>query len=488
MERKGEGSRGALGGESVSSLARNAATDNGAAEGGPQRYLDADLLEASPRPHWWSAAFTKDTSVPPARDAEQDGSRRQYLDTDGPQVRGRVQDTTPESSAVSHSLLDEVDIGFLTIQEKGVSAFSFDPDYESNASVFVEARTEITFLADGGGMAPEEGGGSCVQSNLPLPKLNEVYYWEAKMFTLPTGTNIGLGLATKPYPSFRLPGWSKFSVGYFSQDGFKSHNYPFTAQSYGPAYVQGDVIGVGYRPRSGTVFFTRNGKKLEDAFVGLNRHNLFPTVGADGAAEVHVNLGQAGFVFIEANVKKWGLAPMVGTLAPPPALHQLPPHQLAADGNMPEAGSAHGEGLLASYFPRPGSRSGSTRLGNDGRRGSDRSPSPPPYPGASDGGSVGTWSDESVHRRQHQPRSLAGRTSSIANAFMGALADRGLLAPLPGSPNVEDPNVRDSERHRILDVTTARNTDANRRGNDVAAERPGTAQSVTTWVESWFRS
>lgn len=165
------------------------------------------------------------------------------------------------------------------------------------------------------------------------------------MFTKPGTTNVALGLATKPYPGFRLPGecrsffiseqqsrtdqtdlalgscsgWNKFSVGYFSADGFKAHNYPFTAQSYGPAFLQGDVIGVGYRPRTGTVFFTRNGKKLDDAFVGLNRHNLFPTVGADGAAEVHVNLGQAGFVFIEANVKKWGLAPMVGTLAPPPA-------------------------------------------------------------------------------------------------------------------------------------------------------------------------
>ena len=207
---------------------------------------------------------------------------------------------------------------FLTIQEKGVSAWSFDPDYESNPSVFVEARTEITFVADGEGMAPQEGGGCCVQSNLPLPKLNEVYYWEAKMFTKPESTNVAVGLASKPYPSFRLPGWSKFSVGFFSADGFKAHNYPFTSQSYGPAYVQGDVIGVGYRPRSGTVFFTRNGKKLEDAFVGLNRHNLFPTIGADGAAEVHINLGQAGFVFIEANVKKWGLAPMAGTLAPPP--------------------------------------------------------------------------------------------------------------------------------------------------------------------------
>lgn len=108
-------------------------------------------------------------------------------------------------------------------------------------------------------------------------------------------------------------------MGYFSSDGFKSHSYPFTGQSYGPPLTEGDVLGVGYRPRTGTVFFTRNGKKLEDAFVGLNKHNLFPTVGADGSCTVHVNLGQAGFVFIEANVKKWGLAPMVGSLAPPPA-------------------------------------------------------------------------------------------------------------------------------------------------------------------------
>lgn len=82
--------------------------------------------------------------------------------------------------------------------------------------------------------------------------------------------------------------------------------------------MQGDVIGVGYRPRSGTIFFTRNGKKLEDVVHGLKSPNFFPTVGANGPCTVHVNFGQMGFVFIEANVKKWGLAPMTGSLAPPP--------------------------------------------------------------------------------------------------------------------------------------------------------------------------
>ncbi|TRM66139.1 hypothetical protein BD626DRAFT_566767 [Schizophyllum amplum] len=200
---------------------------------------------------------------------------------------------------------------FLSIQEKGVSAWCFEPDFETVNSLLVHARTEITFL-------PDPASASCVQSNLPLPKLNEVYYWEVKMFDLPVTTNVSVGLATKPYPQFRLPGMNRYSVAYHS-NGDISHNYPFTATSFGPGLKEGDVLGVGYRPRSGTVFFTRNGRKMDDAFIGLSRWNLFPSIGADGPCSVHVNLGQAGFVFIEANVKKWGLAPSVGTLAPPPA-------------------------------------------------------------------------------------------------------------------------------------------------------------------------
>jgi hypothetical protein len=58
-------------------------------------------------------------------------------------------------------------------------------------------------------------------------------------------------------------------------------------------------------------FLTQNGhgRKLEDAF---NSYDLFPTIRADGPCSLHVNLGQGGFIFIEANVKKkWGLAPSV---------------------------------------------------------------------------------------------------------------------------------------------------------------------------------
>ncbi|GAA5805842.1 concanavalin A-like lectin/glucanase domain-containing protein [Helicostylum pulchrum] len=195
---------------------------------------------------------------------------------------------------------------YVSIQEKGVAAFEFEWDMETQS--FVSARTEIQFVS----------GESCVQTNLPLPRNQEVYYWEAKMFEKPTTTTVSVGVATKPYPYWRLPGWNRHSVGYFSNTGNKHFNNPFAGRPYGFTYEEGDVIGVGYRHRTGTIFFTRNGRKLDEACFGL-RYNLFPTIGANGPCQVHVNLGQMGFVFVEANVKKWGLAPVQGTLAPPPA-------------------------------------------------------------------------------------------------------------------------------------------------------------------------
>ncbi|CAE6396028.1 unnamed protein product [Rhizoctonia solani] len=234
-------------------------------------------------------------------DGVSDLEQRQYH-----RIKEYQQQFLPNSQASDITLSQ-----FLTIQEKGVSAWSFEPDYESGANLLVHARTELTFL-------PDPFSATSVQSNLPLPKLNEVYYWEVKMFDLPPTTNIAIGLATKPFPSFSMPGHAKHSFAYMSS-GERCHNYPFTVTSCGPPLIEGDVLGIGYRPRTGSAFFTRNGRRLEDAFTGLGRWNLFPTIGADGPCSLHVNLGQAGFVFIEANVKKWGLAPSVGTLAPPPA-------------------------------------------------------------------------------------------------------------------------------------------------------------------------
>lgn len=107
-----------------------------------------------------------------------------------------VQANPPETMQTDISLSQ-----FLAIQEKGVSAWEFEPELEI-ANCFVEARTEIEFFDS-----------ECsVQSNLPVPKQNEVYYWESKIYDKPESTLISIGMTTKPYPLFRLPGMS-FNLG-----------------------------------------------------------------------------------------------------------------------------------------------------------------------------------------------------------------------------------------------------------------------------------
>lgn len=134
-------------------------------------------------------------------------------------------------------------------------------------------------------------------------------------------------------------GFHKTSVAYLSS-GVRRVNQPFTSTLYGTEFVQGDVIGVGYRPRAGTIFFTRNGRKFDDVVHGMRSPNFFPTIGATGPCSVHVNFGQLGFVFIEANVKKWGLAPMTGSLAPPPPYGSEQGSILLESGRKSQAAAA----------------------------------------------------------------------------------------------------------------------------------------------------
>ncbi|TAQ87757.1 hypothetical protein B7494_g3920 [Chlorociboria aeruginascens] len=293
------------------------------------------LLDRMARPGEYDdeQAFVKEEAE--ALEIMDDLQRAEYL-----RAKAFIQSNPPDSLPTDISLSQ-----YLAIQEKGVSAWEFEPELEI-ANCFVEARTEIEFFDS-----------ECsVMSNLPVPKQNEVYYWESKIYDKPESTLISIGMATKPYPLFRLPGWHKYSVAYTST-GHRRYNQPFNGPTYGPQYVQGDVIGVGYRPRTGTIFFTRNGKKLEDVAHGLKSQNLFPAVGANGPCTVHVNFGQSGFVFIEANVKKWGLAPMTGSLAPPP------PYGSEQGSILLEAGRESAQGSQGQNH-YPDVRHGRTRSGN----------------------------------------------------------------------------------------------------------------------------
>ncbi|KAG7892308.1 hypothetical protein KL905_003357 [Ogataea polymorpha] len=205
----------------------------------------------------------------------------------------------------------------LIIQEKGVSAWEFRPHVECQEFIRVIDKTEIEFLNTGQELS--------IQTNFPIPKENEVYYFETKIYDLPNPENtlISIGIATSPYPYFRLPGRNRISASYDST-GHRRYNDPFPLEAtIFPALEHGDVIGCGIKIASRTVFWTRNGKKLSESKIGghikLPKNlQLYPTVGSNNRCALHVNVGQAGYVFIEANVKKWGFGPLEGNEIPPP--------------------------------------------------------------------------------------------------------------------------------------------------------------------------
>lgn len=138
-----------------------------------------------------------------------------------------------------------------------------------------------------------------VQATHPFlhDSVTAVHYFEATVEQLSPDTVLAIGLTTRPYPLFRMPGWNKYSVGYHSDDGRKFLDDGTGGQDYGPSWAQGDTVGCGYRPQEGTVFFTLNGRFISNAFSGLEPHHYFASIGADGTAKIRINFGQTPFLF-----------------------------------------------------------------------------------------------------------------------------------------------------------------------------------------------
>lgn len=209
------------------------------------------------------------------------------------------------------------------IKDCGINAFQFDWEEDSVSPRYVVAdRTELNFHNND---VPYSTVTATL--NYPLPVKNRLYsdtvYFETKVFEFNNDDNpnahFSIGLVTKPYPcSFRLPGYNKFSIGYESTGNLKI-NKPFPTplqQHQGdqseynalvlPPLQQSDIVGFGYVITTGTIFITRNGKKILDVMKGCFV-DLYPAIGCFLTnAKFQVNLGQLGFVWIEANVRKYG--------------------------------------------------------------------------------------------------------------------------------------------------------------------------------------
>lgn len=265
--------------------------------------------------------------------------------------------------------IDERDISYL--KDRGIQSYCFLPSINDNVdemgnflpSFIIQDKLDISFS--------KENKSSSTVLNYPLPfNKRDAVYFEVKVFKFEKDSSsiFSIGLSSVPYPYFRIPGMNKFSIAYESTGKLRINN-PFQASTLLPKLEEGDVVGFGYRYKTGTIFITHNGKKLIDVTQNVNI-DLFVCIGAMNASytrtytldgliedsdnvslrnllsqgqeivvpdklkqaydvnddrissdpiELNVNLGQIGFVFIEANVKKYAFGKIFGDIGIPPA-------------------------------------------------------------------------------------------------------------------------------------------------------------------------
>ncbi|KAJ4358252.1 uncharacterized protein N0V89_002832 [Didymosphaeria variabile] len=178
---------------------------------------------------------------------------------------------------------------------------------------------------------------SALLTNLPMYSVSwdsplntqrpKTIYFELKVLGIGHGgyslseadAGIAIGFIAPPYPTFRLPGWQRGSMGVHGDDGRKYVNDTYGGVDFTTAFQPGETVGIGLTfslPREPPsyeqsqmgkvmdidVFITRNGQRekgwdgneelderSEGGTVGLRGEcDLFPAVGVFGGVDFEV--------------------------------------------------------------------------------------------------------------------------------------------------------------------------------------------------------
>ncbi|KAJ7573206.1 hypothetical protein C8J56DRAFT_840580 [Mycena floridula] len=212
---------------------------------------------------------------------------------------------TPQTQDQYTNNLDVLFLEIATPRDGGFHGSIHNPVYGAQAPGVVRITT-LSTTTD-----------TCLLSNLPLiggrykisPNKQGIYY-EVRILEMEDA--VGVGLACRPYPAWYQPGWGHLSAAWHLDDMAK-----FFEDEEGEEYLpdtklqNGDIVGVGFIHKSGTVFFTLNGSRLPDAFTGIflphSKHDLFAAVGIIGEASIEINFGAEKFIWSEGNECAWSV-------------------------------------------------------------------------------------------------------------------------------------------------------------------------------------
>ncbi|KAH8732704.1 ankyrin repeat-containing domain protein [Phaeosphaeriaceae sp. PMI808] len=152
------------------------------------------------------------------------------------------------------------------------------------------------------GMLPSQ---VCISTYKPLPAGLDTFYFEATITTLAKNTDglpdkfpiLAIGFCTIGGSAIRFPGFparidapSARSWGYHGDDGGLYHSDREDGQKTATElrYGIGHTVGCGVDLTTQTMWFTRNGQRLQGEFTGV-RGRLFPLLGLKGEVEVKTN-------------------------------------------------------------------------------------------------------------------------------------------------------------------------------------------------------
>ncbi|KAI8081349.1 concanavalin A-like lectin/glucanase domain-containing protein [Halteromyces radiatus] len=164
-----------------------------------------------------------------------------------------------------------------------------------------DGATYIHFWPNGRPQQQQGDTDVTIQGSHPwvtIAQTTTVHYFEITVEMAARDTVLSIGLTTKPYPLFRMPGWNKHSVGYHSDDGHAFCDDSTGGKQFWNPWQQGDTVGCIYHVETGTVYFSLNGYRINTpAFSGLEPHAYYPSIASDGPAMVRVNFGAAPFKY-----------------------------------------------------------------------------------------------------------------------------------------------------------------------------------------------
>ncbi|ODV97867.1 hypothetical protein PACTADRAFT_47713 [Pachysolen tannophilus NRRL Y-2460] len=130
-------------------------------------------------------------------------------------------------------------------------------------------------------------------SNREVPTTCAIYYYEIKILEGLPVSDVTLGFLYEYFDKslIHFPGEDSRSFGYSGKDAQKYCKSEGISEPFGSKFGCNDVIGCGINRYTNTIFYTRNGIFIGDAFTDIKPKPLYPCIGMGDFISVKTNFG-----------------------------------------------------------------------------------------------------------------------------------------------------------------------------------------------------